>query len=330
MNRYVIIALSVVAFIVVVVFVLSRRDIPEQITYGASFSKLHAEELGLNWADAYRAMLNDLQVKHLRLTAHWPMIEPNRGEYNFDEIDYQMTEARKAGADVILAVGLRTPNWPECHHPAWSLNMNKEEKEKALLEYIELVVNKYKNAPNLKYWQVENEAFLKFATQYCDKADEELLKREIDLVKSLDPNHPILMTDSGEFGKWYKPWQHGDVFGTSQYLYVWYNPFGAVRYPIGPWFFKLKRNVMEFLYGEKKALLIELGAEPWLDKPIKDASDEEQFARMSIAKFKEVVAFGTRTSFDEQYLWGVEWWYYQKQKGNSEFWDYAKEIFSTK
>jgi hypothetical protein len=238
-----------------------------------------------------------------------------------------MNEAQAHGADVILAIGHRTPGWPECHTPSFALNQSKEERNAELLSYIRAVVERYKNAPNLKYWQVENEPFLNFATQYCPPGDEAFLKQEVALIRSIDPNHKIMITDSGEFGKWYKAQRNGDVFGTSVYLYIWHHVWGPLRYPIAPGFFTFKMNLLDWVMGKKPALLSELGAEPWLTQPIADASTEAQLARMDITKFNEVISFGAKTGFSEQYLWGVEWWYYMTKNNHPEFWARAKELF---
>ena len=82
------------------------------------------------------------------------------------------------------------------------------------------------------------------------------------------------------------------------------------------------------LYGTKKSLLIELSFEPWLIEPIIEASIETQIDKMDMLKFEEILNFAKKTGFDEQYLWGAEWWYFMKNKGHPEYWDRAKEVFS--
>ncbi|MFA5841874.1 MAG: beta-galactosidase [Candidatus Paceibacterota bacterium] len=309
------------------IYLMSIRQVSEKIIYGVSFSKLHSDELNLDWKEVYAAILDELGVKHLRLSAHWFMVEPKKGEYNWNELDYQISEAQKRGADVILAIGRRLPGWPECHDPEWGINLDSKTKQDALLDYMETAVNRYKDAPNLRFWQVENEAFLSFATQYCNSADEVLLAKEIDLVKKLDPNHKILVTDSGEMGKWYQARRYGDIFGTSVYLYIWHDLLGPLRYPITPGFFRFKQNIIDLASGPKQTILIELGAEPWLMQPIVKAPISVQLDRMGLDKMKEVVKFNQKTGFSEQYLWGAEWWYYMKNNGHPEFWGFAKSIY---
>ncbi len=311
-----------------VFFALSFREVPSDMAYGASFSKLHSDELHLDWKETYRAILNDLGVKKLRLSAHWPMIEPERDAYDFSALDYQMSEARAKNASVILAVGRKTPGWPECHTPQWVGYMEWEEQKMEIRQYVRAVVNRYKDYPNLLYWQVENEPYLYFARHICGEPDEEFLEEELALVRSLDPKHKILLTDGGEFGLWYKARGHADVFGSTMYLYVYTNLVGYWRYPIPPGFFRFKQNVMDRLFGEKPSISVEVGLEPWLKEPIVDAPLEEQLKRMNVERFDEIISFASRTGFSEHYLWGAEWWYYMKKNGHPEFWERAKELYA--
>jgi hypothetical protein len=274
------------------------------------------------------AILNDLKIKELRLSAHWPMIEPQDGKFNFTELDFQMNQARNAGANVILAVGRRVPGWPECHIPDWAGGLGGAEQEQKLMRYLETVVNRYKDYPNLKYWQVENEPYLFFFARHaCGEFNEDLLDREIESVRKIDPQQPILITDSGEMSTWHQAYQKGDVFGTSIYLYIWNHKIGKFRYPITHHFFRIKHNFMKLFFAEKPAIVIELSSEPWLIQPIIDAPIEVQLERMGIDKFNQMISFSSGTGFDTFYLWGAEWWYWLKKNGRDEHWQRAKELF---
>jgi hypothetical protein len=345
-----------VSLVFLILFSLSLRLKPQHPVYGVSFSKFHSDELKLDWKKVYLALLNDLKVRNLRLSAHWPNTEPAEGKFNFSELDFQMQEAQKRGASVILAVGRRLPGWPECHDPQWIQNLKpskessrssppgqakfKDQKEflefrnKKLLEYIEAVVNRYKGFDNLKYWQVENEPYFNaFASSACGTFDENFLKKEISLVRQLDPGRPILLTDSGEWGTWYKAYKNGNAFGTTMYLYVYFKQWGIskpIKYPLVPAFYRIKRNIIEAMFGKKPSLVIELSAEPWLLKPIVDTPVEVQLERMGIDKFREMIDFGRKTGFDTFYLWGAEWWYWMKtQQNHPEFWEEAKTLLMT-
>jgi len=235
MRKIIKIIIQVLLAIIAVlwVFSLDFSNETDEPIYGTSFSRFHTDELGLDWKETYLALQNDLGVRHFRFSAHWPITEPRRNRYNFEELDFQMAEAKRSGSSVILAVGRRLPGWPECHTPDWAMELNDEERKEELLEIITLVVNRYKNYSNIIYWQVENEPFLTgFSRSACGSLDEEFLEKEIELVKGLD-SRPVMVTDSGEFGDWFRAYSRGDVFGTSLYLYVWPRSIGfPIRYPI--------------------------------------------------------------------------------------------------
>jgi len=137
--------------VLVIVFILARKEVPSKIQYGMSFNTLYARELGLDWKDTYDAIIDDLGVRHLRLAAHWTMVEPIDDVYNFAELDYQVQRAEEVGADVVFAVGRRLPRWPECHIPPWVAKMTPEQQQQQLLDYISVVVQRYKDSPAITY-----------------------------------------------------------------------------------------------------------------------------------------------------------------------------------
>lgn len=81
--------------------------------YGATFSTHYAEELGIDWRDAYNAMLEDLDVNAVRIPIHWWRIQGNASDFDWSEIDYMMDRAEIAGADVTLVIGQKVVRWPE-------------------------------------------------------------------------------------------------------------------------------------------------------------------------------------------------------------------------
>jgi hypothetical protein len=294
-----------------------------------SFNTPYARELGLDWEETYRAILSDLGVQKLRLAAHWPMVEPEDDVWNFTELDRQMELAEQHGARVVLAVGRRLPRWPECHVPAWATMQEWEQQKEEIREYMRVVVDRYKDNPALAYWQVENEPFLTvFAFEHCGFLDEKFLDEEIALVRSLDTDTPVLVTDSGNLGTWFGAYRRGDLFGTSVYVYL-YNPeTGPFKTVLPPQVYTAKQRLMELLFGKKETLLIELSLEPWLDESVATAPLATQMERMPINRMDEIVEYARDTKLETQYLWGAEWWYWLKEKHrHPEYWEYAKRLF---
>ncbi|MFN3188549.1 MAG: beta-galactosidase [Candidatus Paceibacteria bacterium] len=328
--KYFIIVLIVVLILVLVAgIVLVQKPKPKTISYGMSFNTVYARELGLDWQEAYQAIIHELGVRQFRLAAHWPMVEPAPGVYNFSELDYQIEEAGKADATVILAVGRRLPRWPECHIPSWARERTWEENKASLKDYMTAVVERYKDNPTVTIWQVENEPFLEvFAFEHCGELDEDFLYEQIALVKELDPTRPILVTDSGNLGTWSGAYQAGDIFGTSVYVHFWNPELGQFRTFLPSWFYPLKENIVKLRHGEKPTVLIELSAEPWLLAPIVEVPLEVQFTRMNPGKFSDILEYARGTRYDQQYLWGAEWWYWLHLQGESDMWELGKELFS--
>ena len=309
---------------------------PERpIQWGVTFSQKFSSEFDFDspdvtWKENYDAILDDLGARHLRLIAYWDLLEPADNTYDFSGLDYQMRRAEEVGADVILVVGKKVPRWPECHEPEWARNQSAKLKVQSLMGFVEVVVNRYKNSPALTYWQVENEPFLMFGEGECALSGRGLLDAEITLVRAADPDTPILVTDSGELGLWIRAARYGDVFGTTIYRRVHNDTLGNFEYPIDPWFFRVKEKAARFLIQdyEKKFLVIELGMEPWLQRQLYETTPEEQLQVFDFPFFQNSIQFAKDTGFDEQYLWGAEWWYWLKVKhNNSQFWDEAKNLF---
>ncbi len=306
---------------------LTLHPIPSNISYGVTFSTFHAEELGLDWKVVYRAALDELGIRKFRIPAYWNRVEKERDRYAWDELDYQLREAEARDAEVILAVGRRLPRWPECHVPEWARDQSWEEQKEELREYIRATVERYRGSAVISHWQIENEPYLRmFAFEHCGELDQEFLHEEIALVKSLDAR-PVLVTDSGNLGTWYRPYRDGDAFGTSIYIYFWTEELGQFATKLPPLVYRVKERLMSILFGTKPTFLIELSLEPWLAEPNASAPLDRQLSRMDIQKFEEILSYAQRTSFAEQYLWGVEWWYFMNEKGHPEFWNRAKPLF---
>lgn len=325
---------ALVIFVLLIYIVLAIKVLPHfplniNLThrsgeFGATFSKKFCAELGLNWKETYQAILDDLKVRHLRLPAYWDEIEPVESEYDFADLDYMVNEASLRNAKMIITVGRRQPRWPECHSPAWINTKSTAKAQVDLLEAIEKTINRYKDNNNIVYWQVENEAFLG-TFGVCPEFDRNFLKREIALVRSLD-SRPIIITGSGEMSLWQNEKESGDILGVTMYRVVYNSWAGYVRYFFPTSFYRLKA----YLAGvdPKEVLNMELQTEPWVPEGKMIYLTTEQINKsMSIDQFKANLQYAINTGFKQTYVWGVEWWYWQKLYGNPEYWTIGKTMF---
>ncbi|MDP4007025.1 MAG: beta-galactosidase [bacterium] len=308
-------------------FFVGKTSPAKEITWGVNFSEKQAERLGLDWKETYLALLEDLGAKNLKIAAHWDLLEPRDQQFFFEDLDWQMDRAKEHGAKVLLAIGMKTPRWPECHIPSFAETFSKEELRAQILEMLSQVVARYKDHPALEAWQVENEPLLAFGK--CPWRDFSFLQKEMELVQSLDSGHDVFTSDSGELSLWWNASRLGDKVAVTLYQKIWSGelntylslPFPAVSYQRKAW-------LVEKLFG-KKVIVGELQAEPWVKGELEHSTIAEQEKTMPISQVQDNISFARQTGLGTFYLWGAEWWYWRKTKyEDASFWEEARNVFS--
>lgn len=292
--------------------------------FGVSFSLKYAQELDINAKACLEAALKELGVRRLRLMSYWDIHERERGKYDFKDLDWQFALAKKYGARVSLAIGLRQPRWPESHWPKWAKKLNEDEWQNALSDFIRQVVQRYKDHECLESWQLENEALLKTFGQNGN-FDRNRLRRELKLVKQADPTHPVIMSTSDSWGIPF--WQpRPDMFGIS--IYRRFHNKGVYKYSHrGSSFYKIRGKLIRLL-TRRPVFIHELQTEPWGPRATVSLSREEQAVTMNAAYLSETVGFAKRTGLLPAYLWGMEWWYWLRVTHNDDsLWQAAQAAF---
>lgn len=320
---YFLILVALLLAIYAAMWLASQKTYP--IEFGVSFNQDHAASLGLNWRSVYEDMLRELRPKHVRIAAMWSDIEAVRGRFDFSDVDWMMDRAAAYDIDVLLVVGQKAPRWPECHVPDWFTD-GEEPSREYILTYVERVVERYKDHPALDLWQVENEPFIRFRFGDCKNFHEDAVADEIALVRELDPDHRILVTDSGELSTWRKAIRAGDVFGTTMYRVVQTPKGKTVTYdwlPAALYRWKARAWGKE----PRDVFISELQAEPWFTRS--DPTNTPiavQEKTMNPERMEKHIDFAARTGFSRAYFWGVEWWYFMKQvNGDDQYWNIAKK-----
>lgn len=300
----------------------------EEVMWGATFSQYYAEELlKLDWKETYKTILNELNFKKLRLVAYWQYLEPQEGKFNFGDLDWQIKEAGKQGKEITLVIGYRTPRWPECHAPEWAKQLPQAELQSLLLDYLQKLIERYKNDDAIKAWQVENEPLLSTFGE-CPPPDRKFLKKEIAFVKSLDPTRPVMVTDSGELSFWFRTSSLGDTLGTTLYRVVWNPLVGRFKHFLPPAAYALRAEIAKKIFGAKDVIISELQAEPWAPNTasITNIGFEKQTKDFNLSDFKSNLEFAKKTGLKEIYLWGPEWWYWRKLHNDPTWMDFGKTL----
>lgn len=296
----------------------------KNMIYGVSFNSEYAGYLGLDAKKVFTKILDEWNFRYVRLSAQWNLIEKTKGQYDWQDLDWQMNEANNRDAKVMLALGQKTPRWPECHNPSWVSDL-AEQRKLEIENFIEVVVGRYKNHSALEIWQVENEPFLKFGN--CEKVSAKDLHDEINLVKKLDPVHPIITTDSGELSWWHKTAGATDLFGTTLYRVVWNKYVGYLSYDFILPAFVYRAKLWFNNRDINTAYITELQAESWIpDNSLMETPLVQQYKSMSLERLKKNIEFADKTGMPRAYLWGAEWWYWLEAKGEKGIPDFIKQL----
>jgi len=325
---FVIIILIIIAMLATFYLINGSAEINPETEFGVTFSQITAEEMKIDWKNAYEDIIDDLGVKKIRLIAYWPLIEKNKGEYSFDDLDWQINKAKENEVKIILAVGSKLPGYSGSYLPEWAKELNEEEKKENALLFIKEVVAHYNVEETIKVWQIENNPFQKSLENFLE-IDKDFLNQEISLVRETDfLRRPIMLTVKNKLSNWFKPAASSDILGISVYENNWSEYINYINIPVNPIFYKKMSGLVKYLTDVDNIIIIDFQAEPRGPKSISKMTSTEWEKSMSLLKFKESIIYAKKTGFDEIYLTGAEWWYHLKKDGNNAFWDEAKNLWS--
>jgi len=300
------------------------------LVMGATFIPDYAKSFGLDPKETLDAILDDLNVKQLRLVGYWDKIEPTLGAYDFSELDWQFAKANAADAKVSLTLGLRQPRWPECHMPDWAKNEPMDVWSVQLKAFMKTVMERYKGNPALQSYQLENEFFLT-VFGICPDFSRERLVDEYNFAKDIDPAHPIIISRSNNALGWPIGQPQADVFAVSVYKRVWDITITKryVEYPFPAWFYGFLGGIGKIFTG-KDLIIHELQAEPWPPNGIDIVHTplEEQSKSLNAERLEQRFEYGKGTGLRSIDLWGVEYWYYRKKiLHDPSVWNVAKQEY---
>ncbi len=318
---------TLLMYVVAQWYIISNQDRPYQL--GATFIQSYAEFYDLDPQETLTAITDDLGFDHLRLVSYWNVHEEEQGEYDFSDLDWQFQHAEERDVSVSLAIGLRQPRWPECHMPAWAEPMEMKEWYPHLKDYMQAVIERYKDSPVLVSYQLENE-FLLDVFGVCPDHSRERLIDSFEFVKELDPTRPVIVSRSNNATpSWPVGEPRADIIGASIYKRVWDGTLTNryFEYPLPPWFYAFLAGGAK-LTTNRDTVIHELQAESWLPRgmDMRTASTEELYKSMNPEMLANRFEYGRATGIREIDLWGVEWWYSRKvNDGDDSLWKVARE-----
>jgi hypothetical protein len=283
--------------------------------YGISFSAKQCRNFDID-QNATLGWLIKQGWRRFRLMSYWDEYEKDQGSYDFTELDNQIKRITKADGSIELCLGVKQPRWPEYHWPNWATELSKATKTAALLDYIEVVVRRYKDQPAIVSYQLENEALLKNFGRGID-IDRGRLRAEYKKVHILDPSRPIHMSTSNGWGiPFVGPIP--DTVGFSVYTIM--HHAGAYHNTIQrPWLHIFRRGLTRWL-AWRPVFIHELQCEPWGPTAIWKMPPEQQDESMSAARIGQNIRWAKRIGAYPIDLWGAEWWYWRWLNGDKSIW----------
>ncbi len=171
---------------------------------GISFRPLQAASFGLDERNTLRVLLA-YPFQIIRLGAYWNRMEPEPGIFYFDELDWQIETAEKAGKQIILCVGaLKTFGYPEFFVPPHQMPKPFPEHKlvrpaeysalvRAAVEFITRLVERYKQHDSIAAWQLEHDAVDPLGVEHSWRLDAAIVEEEIQALGKADPTRPVMM-----------------------------------------------------------------------------------------------------------------------------------------
>ncbi len=75
-------------------------------------------------------------------------------------------------------------------------------------------------------------------------------------------------------------------------------------------------------------IVSELQTEPWVPSgEMVNLTTKEINKSFSLRQFEANLLYAQKIDFHQTYLWGVEWWYWQKLYGDKGYWEKARSLF---
>ncbi len=328
---------------------------------GISFRPRQVEAFGLGGPATLDSLLA-YPFELLRLGAYWDRIETSAGEFDTQELDWQLAAAERAGKMVILSLGpIKNFGYPEYYVPKHQLERPLREGSlvrpdghtsllSAAKRFICRVVTKYRSRESVVAWQLEHEAVDPLGFEHSWRLSRDFVESELVTLRDCDPSRPVMMNGflpTSSLVKLSQRWrtrdqgdslavaaQLGDIVGIDYYprnaLFglgprtVYADGSGAK--PPGPLFAALRERGRRWMVAEGQA-------EPWETTTLPpNPRGKSMFscgAHHVIENYNAAISWSSREAPLYAYLlWGAEYWILRARSGDTSYLDAFYRLFN--
>jgi hypothetical protein len=307
---------------------------------GTTFSPLQCYYMNLDPRQVFKSLMG-LGLNRIRLGAYWHELEPKPGQMDFSQLDWLLEQCHQAKIEVVLAVGMKVPRWPEFHFPDWvkaqyetgagstALDLRSPLLAERSTQFVEKVVAHTRMAPAIKYWQVENEPFTRLEITGGRWLSPEFVGREVALVRAgARGDQKICLTNAihlptpkeGEDTPALKNSAAlADAVGINVYTKVPAGPPGIYLEPSPAFWNTLKIWQQDLVLAKREPWIAEAQAEPWEPQQLV-AMQKLDYPSAAPRRMTQLVTELSGIGYQTILLWGCEYWYWQRQQGRNLWW----------
>lgn len=371
-TLYVIISKMVVRFLLIlslllVAFVVGafanpipHRDFDPDFRpkYGVSYSFEQAGWYGLDPKESYIELLDLFKFDWIRLPFFWDEMVDQSGNLLIENLKFAIEEASKRNVGVIIALGAKTPYFPEYHWPkeirdqvrfGESITLNHPVADD-ILATSRQVVDTLAIYDNIIAWQVENEPLIGNVNKW--KIDPALIAAEVEVVRQSDPRARPIILNHAATGFYDQSWKEllsilapGDIFAVNAFFktkgadlvtakilgreihILW--PDHLV-WPVHSWGFLSPdfRTIKERLESNGNRLwILEMQAEPYIKKLSQAQDPFLSFVPQDISAADHFLG---SYEIESVGLWGAHFWQYRAKNGDDSWIETVRKMVNSK
>ncbi|MFN8507961.1 MAG: beta-galactosidase [Dehalococcoidia bacterium] len=278
----------------------------------------------------------------VRISAEWSEVEPAPGRYDFTLLDALLGAAERNGAKVLLTVGMKAQRHPEWYIPGWMTDRtggleggetisDVPELRAGAIAMAAAVVRHASQSPAIDAWGADNEPFVVSARgeHWQDwRLGRDYITELVTTIHANDPaGRPVSVNHGQHFvmdRRWRWALEAGDVLATSIYPFrndsILGRPVVLPILEIGPLAPNYAHQARSAHDAGKGFWITELQGEPWTDYDVHLVSPANPSPNLDVRKFERNLEYARRSGADRAYLWGGEWWLYQRDRYGDDSW----------
>ncbi|MEV0719685.1 beta-galactosidase [Asanoa sp. NPDC050611] len=326
---------------------------------GISFRPRQCEDFHLDPRETLTTLLS-YPFGLVRLSAYWDRIEPEPGEFDTDEVDWQLDAAERAGKRVVMCLGpIKSFGYPEYFVPSHVLDEGLPEgrlvdpaSQPALLDaaarHLTRLVRRYRDRKSIVAWQIEHDAVDPLGMEHSWRLSKEFLRHEMATVRANDPRRPIVLngflpTSTVVLAhQWWRTRDQGDSVAVAEQLADIVGIDSYARHAVtsvARWSVYLdgstgvlpavrrRRLLANVAAGGRQVMVTEGQAEPWEAVTIPPSPDAGAAASCPperiIKNYNDWLRWAgqARTELSAYLFWGAEYWVMRDRQGDSSYLD---------